>query len=126
MTVGYTLHLNSNQAHEALKAVELLMRLKLGQFDTIPFALLDVVEDDFCKKRDAAAPYLKAACDVYYGDRTSADSRWKDSEWHRLYNLYQVIRYAIHEAEHPETKGVDSYPPTRFTDEPLPKCEWRR
>ena len=119
----YTLTLTSDQAHEALKAVELLMRLKLGQFDNIPFALLDLTAKDFCDRRDKAKPHLEAACQAYYGDRTPAD--WKDAEWYRLYNLYQVIRYAIHNAENPEGKGVDSYPPTRFTDEPLPKCTWK-
>ena len=120
----YTLTLTSDQAHEALKAIELLMRLKLGQFDNLPFALLDIGAKDYCDKRDKAAPHLEAARQAYYGDRTPADEDWKDSEWYRLYNLYQVLRKAIHDAEHPDTIGVDSYDPMQFTDEPLPQCAW--
>lgn len=120
----YKLTLNSKQAESALKAVELLMRLKLGQFNELPFALI-VGDAKFCEKRDEAAPFLHQIENIYFGDRTPDDRDWKDEEWYRLYNIYQVLRYSIHKAEHPESKGVDSYPPMRFSDEPLPECEWR-
>lgn len=124
----YTLTLNSDQARELRKAVELLMRLKINQPEEITRAVLDEMLEDkrididtFCKRRDKANDHLKAAFDALF-------PHWgeirKDKEWYRLYNIYQVVRYAIHEAENPEGKGVDSYPPTQFTDEPMPKCEW--
>lgn len=121
----YTLHLNSAQAHATLSAVELLMRLKIGQYEEIPFALLDLGDDAFCEKRDNAKPLL---CEAFRA--LSPDGRgvhWeKDRDWYRLYNLYQSIRYAIHNAEHPDSIGVDSNPPIQFTpEEPIPQCEWR-
>ena len=124
----YTLHLNSAQAHETLKAVELLMRLKINQPEELPRALLKPMYErigcvEFCRRRDKAKPHLFLAFNEIYP--TLGD--WaKDDEWYRLYNLYQSIRYAIHEAEHPNSIGVDSTPPIHFTpDEPVPKCEWR-
>ena len=118
----YTLTLNSSQTREVLKAVELLMRLKLGQYREIPFALVDINDDDFCKKRDNSEPLLKTAFDVLYKNK----EKWKDEEWYRLYNLYQVIRKNLHDAENPNGKGIDGDPPLQFTDEPLPKMEWKK
>ena len=123
-TVEYTLTMTNDQARETLKAVELLMRLKIGQYEEIPFALLDLGDNEFCDRRDTAKPFLQAAFGAMSPNRLG--SGWKkDNEWYRLYNLYQSLRFAIHNAEHPDSTGVDSYPPTQFTEEPLPQCEWR-
>lgn len=119
--VEYTLTLNSDQAHETLKAVELLMRLKIRQFDALPYNVIGIERDDYCVKRDEAKPHLDALERIFFPNWQDIK---KDAEWYRLYNLYQVLRYAIHEAEHPQTIGVDSYPPVQFSDEPLPMCEW--
>ena len=56
----YILTLNSNQAKEIRKAVELLLRLKLGQYDNIPYELI-MNDKRFADKRDAAMPHLQAA-----------------------------------------------------------------
>lgn len=122
--IEYSLTMNPEQARTALKAVELLMRLKLNQYEELPFALIDLSRKDFCDRRDLAKFHLKPAFEQLNGWRH--DAEWKDDEWYRLYNLYQVLRYMIHEAEHPESVGVDSYPPTRRTDEPLPGYAWKR
>jgi len=124
----YTLTLNSAQAREVLKAVELLMRLKIDQPEEISRAVLDGIYgmigcDEFCKRRDVANGYLRMAFNAIFPYR---EQIVKDDEWYRLYNLYQAIRYQIHLAENPEGKGVDSYPPIQITDEPIPKCEWRK
>lgn len=120
--VDYTLYLNSDQAHETLKAVELLMRLKLNQYEQIPYNLLDLADKEYCDKRDEAKPLLEQAFKALF--KGKRDDEWKDDEWYRLYNLYQVIRKAIHDAEHPSSTGVDANDPIRFTDEPLPKCDF--
>lgn len=124
----YTLTMNSGQARTMLNAVELLMRLKLNQPEQFFWALYNTVEKhtphEFCSKRDMAKPLIEVALKIMFKD--FKDSEWKDDEWYRLYNLYQATRYALHEAENPEGKGVDSYPPMRLTDEPMPKCEWKR
>lgn len=127
--IEYTLVMNREQAHEALKAVELLMRLKLNQPEEISRAILDgkfgidIGCDEYCKRRDASNTYLRLAFDHLY---TRPNECRKDAEWYKLYNIYQVLRYAIHNAEHPETTGVDSYEPMQLTEEVLPECYWER
>ena len=133
--IEYTLTMNSEQAKECLKAVELLMRLKINQPEEITRAVMpenywedgkvdNQKFDYFINRRDEANECLKLAFARIFPIWESVK---KDAEWYRLYNIYQVIRYAIHEAEHPQTTGVDSYPPTQFTaDEPLPGCSWTR
>ena len=124
MGFEYQLFMNSEQAREALKAVEFLMRLKLKQYDVIPYNLLEMGSKDYCWKRDMAAPYFKQAFEIYF--KEVKPEEYKDDEWYRLYNLYQVLRKAIHDAESPESTGVDSYEPIQFTDEPMPKCSFVR
>lgn len=118
----YTLTMSSGQLREASKAIELLMRLKLGQYDQLHWALLDIMDEDFCEKRDEAEFHLKAAFQALFRGKKSTE--WKDHEWHVLYDLYQVIRKAIHDAEYPDSIGVDSYPPMCTAVEPMAKCEW--
>lgn len=120
----YILTLNSEQAKEINKAVDLLMRLKINQYKELPFALINIADNDFCKKRDTANPYLHLAFAAMYEGKK--DTEWKDSEWYRLYNIHQVIRKAIHDVEHPNSIGVDADPPIAFGGEPLPKIEWRK
>ena len=127
MTMLYRLEMTSEQAREVNKAVELLMRLKLNQPEEIPRAVLSWGEgltcDEWCERRDGAEPPLREAFRQLFP--TVADVR-KDDEWHRLYNLHQVIRKAIHDAEHPETTGVDSYPPINSGGEKrMPRMEWK-
>jgi len=133
MAVEYTLTLDSTQAAELLKAIDLFMRLKINQPENITwmvmpddyFAENGAVDskrfDDYIKRRDNANVYLREAFALMFPRGST-----KDQEWYRLYNLYQVIRYARHEAEFPDSTGVDSYPPMQFTDEPMPKCTWRK
>lgn len=121
--IVYTLTLEREQMAETLKAVELLMRLKLGQYNEIPFALLNIAQEDFCERRDGAKPLFEAAfAELFKG---KPETEWKDDEWHVLYDLYQVMRYARHEAEYPDSKGVSSYPPMCTAGKPMAKCEWR-
>lgn len=120
--MNYTLTMNSVQAREINKAVELLLRLKIGQYEQIPWAILGGEHpEEFCRKRDTAKPYLQAAFGAMSDDGIG---NWKkDDEWHVLYDLHQVIRKAIHDAEYPETKGVDSYPVMHTGCEALARME---
>ena len=134
--VEYVLTMNSDQAHTALKAIDLLMRLKINQPEEIAMAVMS--DDYFYEKtgkvnkerfnehihrRDAANGYVKMAFRQIFP--TWEDVR-KNEEWYRLYNLYQAIRYQIHLAENPGGKGVDSRPPMQLTDEPMPDCRFRK
>lgn len=125
--IKYTLTMSREQAHEVLDAVELLMRLKINQPENIPRAVLNWGEglgiDEWCKRRDDAEDYLRVAFKVLFP--TLADVK-KDKQWNRLYDLYQVLRKAIHDAEHPDTIGVDSGPVMCTAGEPMAKCEWRK
>ena len=56
MEIQYTFTMDSPMARTLNKAVELLMRLKLGQYEELPFALVDLADPEFCQKRDAAKP----------------------------------------------------------------------
>lgn len=125
----YTLTLTSSQMRAVCNAVELLMRLKINQPEEIPRGALNwgdgLSVDEWCRRRDKAEPLLRQAFNELFP--TWEDVK-KDEQWYRLYNLYQVTRYALHEAENPEGKGVDSYPPrnTGGVDEPMPKCTFER
>ena len=123
----YTLTMSSDQAAEVTKALELLMRLKIDQPEQICWALMDgmydrIGGDEFCRRRDRANYFLKMAFTALFLDE---EDRAKDAEWHRIYDIYQVVRKAIHDAEHPETFGVDSYPLLASGLEPMPKISWR-
>ena len=134
--VEYVLTMNSDQAHTALKAIELLMRMKINQPEEItravmPYDYYDEMTgkvdskrfDEHIHRRDAADGYVKMAFQQIF---PTWENVRKDEEWYRLYNLYQAIRYQIHLAEHPDSKGVDSYPSMRLTDEPMPDCRFRK
>ena len=112
----YRLTLSTAQARAADMAIELLLRLKIGQFEEIPLAVSGGDHpEEFCRKRDKATPYLDALRNIYGAQ--------KDDEWHRLYDLHQVIRKAIHDVEHPGTVGVDSYPVVNTCGEKMARME---
>lgn len=126
--IEYTLTMNSRQAKKCLKAVELLMRLKINQPEEISRAVLDgmyerIGIDEYLRRKDSANEHLRNAFMAIF---PNWDEVLKDDEWYILYNIYQAIRYQIHLAEHPGSTGVDSYPPIQITDEPIPKCEYRK
>lgn len=120
----YELILNSEQAHETLKAIELLMRLKLGQYQELIYALCDIKNPNIVDVISTADDVLKRAFNLIYLNKKPGE--YKDKEWYRLYNLYQVLRKAIHDAEHPAGIGVDAYDPMQLTDEPLPGIRWTK
>lgn len=113
----YRLTLSTAQARAADKAIELLLRLKIGQFDVLPYNLMAPGSEGYCEHRDAAKPYLDGLEHVF------STYYHKDDEWHRLYDLHQVIRKAIHDAEYPETTGVDSYPAVCTAGEKMARME---
>ena len=118
----YTLTINSEQCHELLKATELLMRLKLGQYQELIYSLADIHNTKTMPILAVVDDVLKHAFEMLYSNKKSTE--YKDEEWYRLYNLYQVLRKAIHDAEHPEGTGLDASEPMQMTKEPLPKIRW--
>ena len=117
MKTQYTLTLTGEQAKVIDKAVELLLRLKLGQYEELPFILMDINTKDFGDRIQEVKPVLMSAFKIMN------PGLWtKDLEWHRLYDIHQVIRHAIHGAEHPNaTWSVDAFEPICTSGEALPK-----
>lgn len=118
--ITYTLTMSSAQCHAVCESVEFLMRLRMAQPDEIPRHVLEwgdgLSVDEWCRRRDEAEPLLNAAFKILFPSLTEAK---RDN---RLYDLYQVMRKAIHDAEHPETTGVGSYPLMQTAGEPMAKC----
>jgi hypothetical protein len=96
------------------------MRMKIGKFDQIPYNVLNIGKADYCEKRDMASPYLRTLERIFWP--RSIDIK-KDESWYILYNIFQVVRKAIHDVEASESKGVDSFPPMNIYGCGLPKIE---
>lgn len=120
----YTLTLNEEQCHEVLKAVELLMRLKIGQYQEIIYTLCDIQNPERTNQISEADTILKQAFAVMNKGKKS--NEFKDDEWHTLYDLYQVLRKGIHDTEHPETEGLDAAEPIQFGEKPLAKMKAKK
>ena len=120
----YKLKLTSVQISEIHKAVELLMRLKLGQYQELVYDLCDIHDAQKAAKISEIDTILKQAFSLMNEDKKPRD--YKDDEWFVLYDLYQVLRKSIHDAEHPGRPGLDDSEPMHFSKEPLPECEWRK
>lgn len=116
--VRYVLTLTGAQAKTVNYAVELLIRWKLKQDSILAQMLLQdsIVDQGYRKRVDAVCRLMGSAMEYAIGDKTPL----KDEEWFRLYNVHQVIRKAIHDVEHPQSRGVDSYPPMPTGMEELP------
>lgn len=98
--ITYTLTMNKGQCHAVCEAVEFLMRLRMAQVEEIPRHVLKWGEglsvDEWCRRRDEAEqPILHEAFRILFPSLTEAK---RDN---KLYDLYQVTRKAIHDAEHP-------------------------
>lgn len=113
----YVMTLDTDQLQEILKAVEILLRIKLKQPELVPEHIIsrDLETSEYIDCHRNATRCLKYAIEYMVPEVK------KDEEFYRLYNILQSGRYVIHEAEHPETPGVDSYPPIRMGLGPLPE-----
>jgi len=118
----YTLTLNEEQCHEVLKSVELLMRLKIGQYQELIYSLCDIYNPELSEQISAADSVFRTAFDIM--NKGKKPSEYKDKEWHVLYDLYQVLRKGIHDAEHPEGSGLDAAEPLQFGNMPLAGMKW--
>ena len=119
--MNYKISVSSAQLKEITKSVELLMRLKLGQYRELTYSLCDIYKEP-TEKLDAVDDVLRNAFNIINKDKKPTE--YKDNEWFILYDIFQVLRKAIHDVEHPEGTGVDSYEPLQMSLEPLPKCTW--
>lgn len=112
-----TITMDDDMARAVLDAVELSMRLRINQPEEICWKMLNLADDDFCEKRDAAGALLKDAFNIIFPPEAyfrTDDRKWKNDEWYRLYNVYQVMN---------DHFGKSNFKPMQLTDVPLPRIE---
>ena len=131
----YVLTLTTEQAREIQNALEAIMRWMLKQPEIMREYLPDRLDwtsgadfDASLAKRKAATELLRAANDLMrpYNYSNPKEPPLKDDQWHRIYNIFQVIRHALWEARGDrEYWCVDGNEPFPSGAESLPKIEWR-
>lgn len=112
----YTLELNEEQAITVSQACEFFARIKMGQFDEIPFLLLadELSGADYCSRRDIANKYLLEARKAIYPELHGIGHSYgvgKFADADRAFDVYQVLRHALGDPREPFQLG-----------EPLPSC----
>lgn len=122
----FVLTLTREQASIVEDACELYARLKIGQFNRITEMMLRVsASEDYCFRREIANNILKSAACIIFGMNAYGMPDCKqDTEHHRAWDVYQVLRYTRSWHDHPEggfTVNFDK--PMTFIGEPLPECE---
>ena len=112
----YILDLNEDQARTVAQACEFFARIKMGQFQEIPYLLLsnELSGVDYCKKRELANKYLLDARKVIFPELNGIGHSYgvgKFADADRAFDVYQVLRYALGDPREPFQLG-----------EPLPSC----
>lgn len=121
----YILTLTPDQARMVSNACELYARLKLGQFENIPQALLDYKKvGDFCARRDLSNDLLKIVAGIIFGKNEYSQPKIeKDPLFYRAWNIHATLRYHIAWHEHPEGGwGTHFDKPYEWGGEPVPEC----
>ena len=112
----YKLELNEEQARTVSQACEFFARIKMGQFQEIPFLLLsnNLSGADYCNKRELANKYLLDARKAIYPELNGIGHSYgagKFADADRAFDVYQVLRHALGDPREPFQLG-----------EPLPGC----
>lgn len=108
--------LTTEQAEIVSHACEFYARIKMGQFDEIPFLCLPhgLPGGEYCNRRQAADKALLEARKYIYPELHGIGHSYgvgKFNDADKAYDVHQVLRYALGD------------PRTPFTfDEPLPVC----
>lgn len=119
------LELTDEQAVVLERAVELLFRLHIGQFNEIKFALMQHVHDTG-EKVDFHS--IDASLDVlshmfFPGLRPHESFNVNCcKDCNIAYSIYQAIRYVNAWHHNPEGSIGVNFDPPRFTGVPIPKC----
>jgi hypothetical protein len=109
--------LTPEHAEIVSKACELYARIKMGQFDEIPFLCLShqLVGDEYCARREGAEKSLLEARKFIYPELHGCGHSYgvgKFVDADRAFDVYQVLRYALGDPREPFQLG-----------EPLPVCK---
>lgn len=113
----FELRLTAEQAEIISKACEFYARIRMGQFDEIPYLCLPLglQGGEYCSRRQAADKALLEARKFIYPELNGIGHSYgvgKFQDADRAFDVYQVLRYA---------QG-DPRVPYSF-DEPLPICK---
>lgn len=128
----YVLHMDAETASIVALACEFYCRVRMGQFEEIRrLTVWPIGKDDptFSERIQKCSDHLefakKAAFPELHGPGHSygvGHFREADTAW----NVYQAVRYIKAWHEHPEGgTTVNFYPPMRYSDAPMPRCEIR-
>lgn len=125
--IEYVLHLNPTQMRYIAIVCEFFARIVCGQFDEFPWFVINNKGDGYADKRDLSESLLKQLKQIYFpelGWNASygvGHDDYSDIPW----DIYQVVRNKIAWTENPDSdwKGVNYYPPMKFSSQPLPTCE---
>lgn len=114
------LQLTTEQAEVVAQACEIFARIKMGQFDVIPFLCLShqIAGDEYCIRRKGAEKYLLEARKFIYPElhgqgHSYGVGKFLDAD--RAFDVYQVLRYALGDPRTPFQLG-----------EPLPICKEKK
>lgn len=112
----YILDLNEEQAKTVALACEFFARIKMGQFNEIPYLLLadELPGNDYCTKRDTANQHLLEAREAIYPELHGMGHSYgvgKFADADRAFDVYQVLRHALGDFREPFQLG-----------ESLPNC----
>ena len=112
----YILDLNEEQAKTVAQACEFFARIKMGQFNEIPYLLLaeELPGNDYCTRRDTANKYLLDARKEIYPELNGIGQSYgagKFADADRAFDVFQVLRHALGDPREPFQLG-----------EPLPGC----
>ena len=102
----YILDLNEEQAKAVAQACEFFARIKMGQFNEIPFLLFsnELFGNDYCTRRDIANKYLLDARKAIYPELNGIGHSYgvgKFADADRAFDVYQVLRRALGDLGNP-------------------------
>lgn len=106
----YILDLTEEQAKTVAQACEFFARIKMGQFNEIPYLLLsdELPGNDYCTRRDTANKYLLDARKAIYPELQGVSHSYgagKIADADRAFDVYQVLRHALGDPRQPFQLG---------------------
>ena len=122
----YVLTLTPEQEYIVEQALELLARLRIGQFERIAELLCDPRDTDYCKRRDLTRDLLRLAAIVVFGRSAYnyPDVKERSQEHEQAWTIYSVLRYTRSWHENPQGGFTVNYDkPLNLAGGPMPKCE---
>ena len=128
----YLLTMTEEQARCVVAALDLSMRIRLGQWNEIVWSCMelepDADVDEWCKRRNEAEKILLDARKIVMPELTGAGHSYGVYQMHeteRAFNLLKAVRSCLAYHENPEggiTVNFDR-PRAVNVEEEMPKCE---